>query len=428
VCFDIHQPMIQVSPLNLVRNSCRLLGNTVVVLLLSVSSGLAAPCDVIKARPDVWMKRTVNVLVSSARAVYERDSAESAYERVIDATVKLVDKCRLAQDAQFSTRYPEFIGFIATLALERKPDHELGFNVPDKVYFDQTRQYVDIPDFLLAPAFLRAASRSETLPAAKTMLRLLNTGRPPEEQLIYFSYESRHLGTPDNPDSFRRLLIVVPGNAAAKAPEKWVQFGISDPGHRARVRNVSVVAVVPALDGTTNAYFKDYFRTFRRSGEITIKGRWELGEGDDNCTQCHKSGILPIFPEAGSVSSDEQAAVEKVNQRFLEYGRPRFGKYLDTSKLGPGLGSRALLTSSGKKVMCAECHQPNQLGSLNWPMDRVLISSYVNGGLMPLGFQLTTAERSRLYKQLIQDYFAIDEAKPGILKSWLLGGNRLAAN
>jgi hypothetical protein len=61
-------------------------------------------------------------------------------------------------------------------------------------------------------------------------------------------------------------------------------------------------------------------------------------------------------------------------------------------------------------------------------MDRVLISSYVKGGLMPLGFQLTTAERSRLYKQLIQDYFAIDEAKPGILKSWLLGANRSAAN
>jgi hypothetical protein len=57
-------------------------------------------------------------------------------------------------------------------------------------------------------------------------------------------------------------------------------------------------------------------------------------------------------------------------------------------------------------------------------MDRVLISSYVKGGLMPLGLQLTTAERSRLYKQLIQDYFAIDEAKPGILKSWLLGWNR----
>ncbi len=374
------------------------------------------------------MKRTVNALVTSARTFYERDSAEYAYERVIDSTVKFMDKCRLAQDPQFSSQYPEFIGFITTLALERKPDHELGFNVPDKIYFEQTRQYVEIPDFLLTPSFLRAVSRSETLPEAKTMLRQLNISRSPEDQLIFFSYESRHLGTPDNPDSFRRLLIVVPGNVATKVPEKWVQFGITDPGSRARVRNVSVVAVVPELDGTTNAYFKDYFRTFRRNGAITIKGRWELGEGDDNCTQCHKSGILPIFPEAGSVSGDELPLVEKVNERFRSYSRPRFDRYLDASKLGPGLGSKALLTSSGQKVRCAECHQPNKLGSLNWPMDRVLISSYVKGGQMPFGFQLTTFERNRLYKQLIEDYFAIDDAKPGILKSWLLGSNRSAAN
>jgi hypothetical protein len=348
--FDIHQPMNRMPPSLLHRIASRY-GIILTILLLTASSSLAAPCDVIKARPDVWMKRTVNALVSSARALYERDSAGFAYDRVIDATVKLVDKCRLAQDVQFNTQYPEFVGFIATLALERKPDHELGFNVPDKVYFEQTRQYVEIPDFLLTPAFLRAVSRSETLPEAKTMLRQLNTRRPPDEQLIFFSYESRHLGTPDNPDSFRRLLIVVPGNAITKVPEKWVQFGITDRGQRARVRNVSVVAVVPALDGTTNAYFKDYFRTFRQSGAITIKGRWELGEGDDNCTQCHKSGILPIFPEAGSVSHDEQALVEKVNERFLKYSRPRFDRYLDASKLGPGLGSNALLTSSGKKVV-----------------------------------------------------------------------------
>jgi hypothetical protein len=85
--------------------------------------------------------------VSSARASYERDSAARAYERVIDSTVKVMARCGLAEDVQFSTEYPEFIGFIATLALERKPDHELGFSVPDKIYFEQTRQYVEIPTF-----------------------------------------------------------------------------------------------------------------------------------------------------------------------------------------------------------------------------------------------------------------------------------------
>ena len=270
-------------------------------------------------------------------------------------------KCRLAEDAQFSARYPEFVGYLAILALARKPDHQLGFNVPDQVYFQQTKQYVEIPDFLLTLPFLRAVSRAAELPEAKAMLRRLNSSRSPEQQLIFFSYDSRHLGTPENPDSFRRLLIVVPGNPAAKVPEKWVQFAIPDPGPRSSARNVSVVAIVPAQDGTTNAYFKDYFRTFKPNGAITINGRWELGEGDDNCAQCHKSGILPIFPEEGSVSRDEQPLVEKVNERFLNYSRPRFDKYLDVSKLGPGLGSKPLPLSSGKNVMCAECHQPNKL-------------------------------------------------------------------
>lgn len=388
---------------------------------MMIASSVAQPCDRIKAHPDIWTRTTVNALVSSARAFYERDNAQRSYEQVVDATVKVIDRCGLAQDARFRSRYPEFLGFVATLALERRDDHELGFNIPDATYFEQTRGYVEIPDFLLTAPFLRAVSRSATLPEAKSMLRQLNTGRSPDQQLIFFSYESRHLGTPDSPRSFRRLLIVVPRDAARNTPERWVQFGIPDPNDRARVRNISVVGVVPASDGTTNTYFKDYFRTFRRSGEITVKGRWELGAGDDNCTACHKSGVLPIFPVAGSVSHDEQPLVETVNQRFREYGRPRFDKYLDPARLGPGLGSKPLRISASREVRCADCHQPQRLGALNWPMDRILISSYVKGGQMPLGFELTAVERTRLYNQMIQDYFAIDEAKPGILKSWLMG-------
>jgi len=278
------------------------------------------------------------------------------------------------------------------------------------------------------------------LPQAKAILRQLNEARTSHDQLLFFSYESRHLGTPDNPDSFRRLLIIVPGNAALRIPEKWVQFGVPDPRRRGTVRNVSVVSAVAGAEGTTNVYFKDYFRTYRRNGAITIRGRWELGYGDDNCAQCHKSGVLPIFPEAGSVSPEEQKMVATVNARFLSYPRPRFDRYLDTNKLGPGLGSirnrepsvfsevglSSHVGTDGK--ICAACHHAEGLGPLNWPMDRVLISSYVKGGQMPRGYKLNLAERSRLYKKLIQDYFAIDEGNPGILKRWLLGRSREPAS
>ena len=136
------------------------------------------------------------------------------------------------------------------------------------------------------------------------------------------------------------------------------------------------------------------------------------------------------------MSRDELEKVRLVNERFLRYDRPRFDRYLDASKLGPGLGatSKSELVASAVNdkggidgVRCGACHQPNGLGALNWPMDRTLISSYVRGGEMPFGFELTPLERNRLYKKIIQDYFAIDEKNPGILKSWLLGRSRSEA-
>ena len=395
------------------------------VLVFAASPTLASPCEQLKARPDGWVKREVNTLVSAAHIFYERDSAQRAYQRVIDQISGVITKCGLANDSTLRSKYPEFLDFITTLALQRRPDHELGFTITDERYFAETRPYVGIPDFLLTPDFLRAVSRYETLPQAKAILLRLNAKRSSDNQLIFFSYESRHLGTPDNDNSFRRLLIVVPGTTAQGIPEKWVQFGITDPGARVRVRNVSVVAALPRSDSTTSVYFKDYFRSYQRNGAITIRGRWELGAGDDNCASCHKSGILPIFPMAGSVNKDELPLVDQVNRRFLNYLRPRFDNYLDTTKLGPGFGSRAVQISSQQNVRCAECHQTDQLGSLNWPMDSTIISSYINGGQMPYEFKLTAVERARLYRRLVQDYFNIDEAKPGILKAWLLGKERV---
>jgi hypothetical protein len=107
-------------------------------------------------------------------------------------------------------------------------------------------------------------SRYETLGKAKTFLASLNATRGQSDQLIFFSYRSRHLGTPDNNKSYRRLLIVVPGAADQGIPEKWVQFGVTDPGKKVPIRNVSIVSALLNSDGTFNAYFKDYFRTYRQ--------------------------------------------------------------------------------------------------------------------------------------------------------------------
>ena len=407
---------------------------TIFFLLLAGRTTYASTfCARLKLQPDAWVAARVNALVLAAHTLFNNDNASDAYKRTVNGIATTLRQCKLTEDQSFISHYREFIEYIEALSLDQQPDHELGFIVPDKQYFEETRQYVQIPEFLLDPNFLRAVSRYETLDQAKSYLRQLNSKRESNEQLIFFSYKSRHLGTPDNDDSYRRLLIVVPGNSQKGIPEKWVQFGITDPGARVHIRNVSVVSAMLNPDGTNNTYFKDFYRTYMRDGSIRIKGRWELGYGDDNCVLCHKSGILPIFPVDGSVSSGEQQEVAEVNQRFLSYGTPRFDKYLDASRFGPGLATASLADRGGRfgagfdetvvahAMNCAACHKPDRLGSLNWPMDKTIINSFITGGQMPRGYTLKDKERSALYEKLIQEYFATDNARPGILKSWLLG-------
>jgi hypothetical protein len=401
-------------------------------LLLGVNGVQAAPCARVKAQPETWVTARVNAIVQAARNAFETDKALPVYEKMLDGIAGTIRECKLSDDQNFVSRYRNFLEFIEAAGLERRSDHELGFLVPDKQYFAETRQFVSIPEFLLEPTFLRNVSRYETLGRAKSYLRALNSSRSAAEQLIFFSYKSRHLGTPDNDASYRRLLVVVPGNKEQGLPDKWVQFGVTDPGLRARVRNVSVVSAVAAENGTFNAYFKDFYRTYRQDGSIAIEGRWELGEGDDNCTMCHKSGILPIFPVKGTVSAAEQQALLTVNERFRGYGSPRFGGYLDTSKLGPGLSSAGPedrrrrfgpdfeKTPAARAMVCSSCHNSERLGALNWPMDKILIKSYVTGGQMPFGQSLRYRDRQQIYASLIEEYFATDKHNPGVFKSWLL--------
>jgi hypothetical protein len=414
-------------------------GSAVISLLLLANAVYAGRCELLKSKPDAWVATRVDALVLTARRAYESDYALTKYEKVLDGIVDTMRQCKLAEDINFVNRYRTFVEYLGAASLDRQPDHELGFLVPDQKYFEETRQFVEIPGFLLDPTFVRNVSRHETLGRAKSYLRQLNSTRSASDQLIFFSYESRHLGTPDNDRSFGRLLIVVPGNAEKGTPDKWVQFGVPDPGSRARIRNVSVVTAVARGDGTFNAYFKDFYRTYRRDGSITFTGRWELGEGDDNCAMCHKSGILPIFPVRGSVGAAEQQFVLAVNERFRGYGSPRFGGYLDPRKLGPGLSSATSEdrerrfgpsfagTPAASAMVCSSCHNSERLGALSWPMDKILIKSYVTGGQMPFGHQLKATDRRELYARLVQEYFATDKDNPGILKSWLLGRPQDAA-
>jgi hypothetical protein len=407
----------------------RLCLNSVAVFLALLGNVILATSE---SQPDAGVLEQADRLVSAARAAYERPGGVSVYKKLLAEIAKTIEQRRRSGDEEFLSRYRQFVDYIETASHALKPDHQLGFNVPDKQYFAETQQYVQIPDFLLNQKFLWWVSRSETLDKAKAFLASLNATRGQSDQLIFFSYRSRHLGTPENNRSYRRLLIVVPGDADEGIPEKWVQFGVTDPGKKVLIRNVSVVSALLNSDGTFNAYFKDYFRIYRRTAPIQIKGRWELGQGADNCAKCHKSGVLPIFPVDGSVLASEKQSLQDANNRFRSYGAPRFGPYLDGRKFGPGLaaanpairaqrfGEAFHETVVADAMNCARCHQDQKLGALNWPMSRTIIKSFVKTGQMPPSHNLSEGDRDELYKKLIDEYFATDNANPGILKRWLV--------
>ena len=186
-----------------------------------------------ESRSGVWVCKQVDLFVAAAHAAYQRPEAIPAYKKLLAEIVRTIEQHRLSGDEEFFGRYRQFVDYIEAASLDLKPDHKLGFNVTDKQYFEETQPYVQIPPFLQNQKFLRWASRSETVPRAKAFLKLLNSTRAPSDQLIFFSYRSRHLGTPENNNSYRRLLIVVPGDASQRIPEKWVQFGVTDPGKKA---------------------------------------------------------------------------------------------------------------------------------------------------------------------------------------------------
>src|SRR6267143_1606470 len=142
-------------------------------LLIVGKAAHASPCARVKSEPDTWITTNVDGFVRAAHAAYESDNALPAYNRVLDGIAGSIRKCRLSEDEAFMSRYRVFVEYIEAAYLERRPDHRLGFLVPDEQYFEETRQYVQIPEFLMDQAFLRSVSAFETLERAKSFLRQL---------------------------------------------------------------------------------------------------------------------------------------------------------------------------------------------------------------------------------------------------------------
>lgn len=328
---------------------------------------------------------------------------------------------------------PNLARFVTVQQQRFLPGHGMGMAVTDDAYFEQTGHLTAVPDALLDQDFLAQVSEVTMLAQAKAYLHGLNATRQPQQQLVFYSFVSQHLGTPDHSGALGRLLVVVPGPV-----ERFVQFGWSQDGQR--VRNVSVVAVDRPEDGPPNVYFQDHYRTWEPDGHISVQGRHLLGQGSFPCIQCHRSGVLPVYPAPQSVAEDEVAALHAINARALAAMPASYGGFWDAQAFGPGLGAgnttrtnawmqrcmpEGLSEATGRvadAARCGACHNAQGLGALSFPFNATLIRSYVLSGRMPPDNSLqNTNEREALYGCLVADFFDVSLERPGVLKSWLLG-------
>src|SRR6058998_3485218 len=100
------------------------------ILLVSPTTTVAAtPCAKTRAQQDRWVRRSVDLLIRSARAAYQEETAERAYARVLGGISNAMMQCRLTDDVNFTNRYPQFVEYVRVLSLDRQNDHELGFEV-----------------------------------------------------------------------------------------------------------------------------------------------------------------------------------------------------------------------------------------------------------------------------------------------------------
>src|SRR5215208_6443593 len=88
--------------------ACLLVGALAFSAALHVSSA-AGPgdsastrtCAHVRARPDEWVAASADALVRAARAAYERDEAEPAYESLLGRLAGTIRRCGLSRDAGF---------------------------------------------------------------------------------------------------------------------------------------------------------------------------------------------------------------------------------------------------------------------------------------------------------------------------------------
>ncbi|AIE85287.1 hypothetical protein [Fimbriimonas ginsengisoli] len=370
--------------------------------------------------------------------------------------------------AQALGNFARFVTAQHWMDLRDGADHQtnaLGMDVPDEEYWTDASRFLTFPELLKSQWLLKRMSNQATYKEAVDAIEAHNASLTPENRWIVFPFQAQFIRSVDR-TTFGRLLVLVPNEKLpdGRLMDRWILFAIATPDMRpTEIMSVSMISVVrEANSPTSRIYFSDFLRQVNPStGDIELNSNALMKPNPSkNCYDCHKSGVLPIFPKmaykfdaAGNLVDDPERLAtvpDRINRLILKYGKSDLG-HLDTDAYGPSLGgntsrSDAFIANATKdrpfaatsyakikaNMNCASCHDGfakiNYLLAVRSDRDvktfvgqsKGLVQSYVEMGFMPPNNTLTPSERHALWECVMKEYFDPERGE-GAFVDWLKG-------
>lgn len=360
-----------------------------------------------------------------------------------------------------------FVSFVRALALTATPGHSLGMSVSDRRYWRNSASHLEFPSLLVSQEFLAKLAHPSHYKEAVVDLEEQNKALPKDRQWIVVPFVAGFVSSVDK-TTYGRLLIYVPNEPGPDRSvyDKWIMFAIATPdmAKPPEIKSVSMVSVHRRPGQPARTYFMDFFRSRTpKTDEIKIVPTALLpANPSKNCYDCHKSGVLPIHPEAQlefledgkmAAKSPVLSVFRQLNSHIRSYGTQDRGDQ-DLLAYGPTLAPKGSehslelirqategldlkeesLVRIKAAMNCGSCHE--DFAPINYPQavqtkgdltafkrKEGMLRTYVENGWMPLNNDLTPAERKGLWRSLIKGYFDA-ENQSGTLIDWLKGIDR----
>ncbi len=441
----------------------------------------ASPDDPSDWKPDRWAAwrdrqiariftptfSTAGGRVLARRQVIEESAKAEAFLAPFAADPGFLEPRANGQVLDRFARFVKAQGIMDRRATNGEYTNSLGLTITDREYIESTASVLEFPDLLKSQSFQWLLSDPKTYKMALEMIEAQNEVLPENQKWLAYFFRTQFILSVDQ-RTYGRLLVIVPGHQTSEGMilDRWIQFAVATPDQSPKTPICSVSEIVvlrnTSRPGVSKAYMADFMRERDCvSNEVRLTPNAFLSPSpSSNCYDCHKSAVLPIYPEQVYQFSAKGDLTEKsgaqseltatVHSFISRYGKTDFGP-IDVAAYGPCIGpshrnrsdsfiveatkaepiDRSSYPAIRENMDCAKCH--DGFAKINYQVavrsDRDakafknqigLVRAFIEKGFMPPNNTLTAAERRALWRCLSKEYFDPDSGT-GILIDWLKG-------